>query len=464
MNKYMHPRNIYKTPPDFKSLALEFPDFCKYLKQDITGKVTFNFKDVNALRTLSTILLKKDFGLDVDIPTNKLIPTIPLRLNYLLWIEDLLSIINSKENIYGIDIGTGASCVYPLIGAKKFGWYMIGTDIDEDSIIDARSNVARNSLDNQIQLLKVSGNTIFEEINIDNSEKIYDFCMCNPPFFSTPQELNPFFKSRKTSRPIPKNAFCASINEVVINGGEIEFISKIIEESVKFKNKIKIFTTMVGHKNSLPHLKSKLRNVDVTSFKQTEFCQGHTTRWGLAWTFFDTDLRKASSKLKNFKSKPPLLINIPLNDHQTIETIKNNLIIIWKNLQFSIDVKNTKKNTVIFLLTAIHNTWSNQRRQRREQMRLDKIKNEDNGNPKIIEETSDKLEEMNLTSCNASKRELDDDDNEYYKCKKIKSEPISNNNLLAELTVVLRKENESELVVEFFESNANTKVILIDAV
>lgn len=49
---------------------------------------------------------------------------------------------------------------------------------------------------------------------------------------------------------------------------------------------------MVGQKSSLAPLKKLLREASVVSFKQTEFCQGHTTRWGLAWTFLDIDLRK----------------------------------------------------------------------------------------------------------------------------------------------------------------------------
>lgn len=46
-----------------------------------------------------------DFGLDVTIPEDRLVPTLPLRLNYILWLEDLLAAINLPNNIRGIDIG-----------------------------------------------------------------------------------------------------------------------------------------------------------------------------------------------------------------------------------------------------------------------------------------------------------------------------------------------------------------------
>ena len=48
-------------------------------------------------------MLKDDFDLDVLMPLDRLIPTIPLRLNYILWLEDILN--GHAENIKGIDIG-----------------------------------------------------------------------------------------------------------------------------------------------------------------------------------------------------------------------------------------------------------------------------------------------------------------------------------------------------------------------
>lgn len=101
---------------------------------------------MHALRALTCTLLKKDFHLDVEIPLDKLIPTVPLRLNYILWIEDLLSISKGEGEIRGIDIGCGASCVYPLMAAKKYGWKMIATEIDDASLEYARGNVHRNNL------------------------------------------------------------------------------------------------------------------------------------------------------------------------------------------------------------------------------------------------------------------------------------------------------------------------------
>ena len=103
LNKYMHPRNPYKTKkPSFKELAIKYPEFREKVTQNLTGKVILDFKDPEALRALTIALLKNDFGLTVSLPVDRLIPTVPQRLNYILWLED---IFNQKKDLRGIDIG-----------------------------------------------------------------------------------------------------------------------------------------------------------------------------------------------------------------------------------------------------------------------------------------------------------------------------------------------------------------------
>lgn len=164
----------------------------------------------------------------------------------------------------------------------------------------------------------VNKETLLLEVVRTDPTAVFDFCMCNPPFFGSAQELNFSFKSRKESRPRPRNAFCANMSEVVAAGGEEEFVSKLIRESEQLKDRVRIYSTMIGHKSSLNPLKKLLREVSVISFKQTEFCQGHTTRWGLAWTFCDIDLRKVPeitlAASKKSKPKQPFRYVLPRKD------------------------------------------------------------------------------------------------------------------------------------------------------
>ncbi|XP_003377335.1 putative methyltransferase METT10D [Trichinella spiralis] len=120
-NRRMHPRNFYRNnPPNFAELALQYPDFRQHCAIDIYGKVNFNFKNPDAIRALTNVLLKKDFGLSIEIPPDSLVPRIPGRLNYIHWLQDLAASHFPDESVRCIDIGSGASCIYPLLGAKMF--------------------------------------------------------------------------------------------------------------------------------------------------------------------------------------------------------------------------------------------------------------------------------------------------------------------------------------------------------
>ena len=84
----MYPRNKYcKNPADVEKLGEKYPEFRKHLLPTSSG-FTINFKDPKVLRELTVSLLCQDFGLNVELPLNKLIPTVTLRLNCILWIED----------------------------------------------------------------------------------------------------------------------------------------------------------------------------------------------------------------------------------------------------------------------------------------------------------------------------------------------------------------------------------------
>lgn len=86
--------------------------------------------------------------------------------------------------------------------------------------------------------MRVKGDSLLLEA-INNEKDHFNFCMCNPPFFASSQELNPHFKGRKLDRPRPKNAFCATITEVVAKGGEVDFVSRIVKESKEIQDGIK---------------------------------------------------------------------------------------------------------------------------------------------------------------------------------------------------------------------------------
>ena len=62
-----------------------------------------------------------------------------------------------------LDIGVGASCIYPFLGHRQQGWKFTGSDISEDALMWARQNVALNSLEEHIVLVKAADSNLFQE-------------------------------------------------------------------------------------------------------------------------------------------------------------------------------------------------------------------------------------------------------------------------------------------------------------
>ncbi|XP_021286006.1 methyltransferase-like protein 16 homolog [Herrania umbratica] len=318
----IHPRNKYSdNQPDFSLLASLYPSFKDFVFYSREGRPRIDWTDFNATRELSHVLLLHDHGLHWWIPDGQLCPTVPNRSNYIHWIEDLLSsdIIpktnSNGDNVRGFDIGTGANCIYPLLGASLLGWSFVASDMTDVALEWAERNVKSNPHISElieIRNARCSPNNPTPE-GLNNGESVYseegegllsssigmpasedksyhgppilldvvrdgerfDFCMCNPPFFESIEEagLN------------PKTSCGGTLEEMVCPGGEKAFITRIIEDSVVLKQSFRWYTSMVGRKVNLKFLISKLREVGVTIVKTTEFVQGHTCRWGLAWSF-----------------------------------------------------------------------------------------------------------------------------------------------------------------------------------
>ena len=173
-------------------------------------------------RTLTKVLLKRDFGLEWDMPDSHLVPGLTGRINYINWIhevlnlvqhgeEEMVSSVTTKEKdpvravplkgvltdkatetkaavaVEGIDVGTGASCIYPLLGHSLYSWKFLATDIDPESVESARVIVATNHLEDSIQILQRAPDQPLLKGVVKNR---VSFCMCNPPFFSSIDEVN----------------------------------------------------------------------------------------------------------------------------------------------------------------------------------------------------------------------------------------------------------------------------------
>ena len=73
---------------------------------------------------------------------------------------------------------------------------------------------------------------------ITEDEEEYDFCMCNPPFFKDAADLLSQ-TSPHGHRPLPCTFNTGSRGETVTRGGEVGFVGRILEDSLKLKKKVR---------------------------------------------------------------------------------------------------------------------------------------------------------------------------------------------------------------------------------
>lgn len=380
----MHPRNRYKDkPPDFGYLASKYPDFQQHVHTSLTGRPVVNFKEPEAVRALTCTLLKEDFGLTIQIPLERLIPTVPLRLNYIHWVEDLID--GQKQPRRGIDIGTGASCIYPLLGATMNGWYFLATEVDDICFDYATKNVEQNNLSDLVKVVKVPQKTLLMDALKEETEIVYDFCMCNPPFFANQLEAKGV-NSRNSRRPPPSSVNTGGVTEIMAEGGELEFVKRIIHDSLQLKRRLRWYSCMLGKKCSLAPLKEELRKQGVPKVTHTEFCQGRTMRWALAWSFYDDVMVPSppSKRRKLEKPRKPLSFTVTeagLKEIQakasssaggcgspveTITALLEKTLTDLRVLHKRVPCRGLEQS---LLLTAVENTWIHGRQKRREGMR-----------------------------------------------------------------------------------------------
>ncbi|UJR37915.1 hypothetical protein I4U23_030602 [Adineta vaga] len=236
-NEYMHVRNRYRTnPPDFKQLAEKHPALKPFLIQKTNGGVTLDFCDANAVQALTIAVAKEDFDLDLELSLDRLIPRIPQKLNYLHWIEDL---VERKIDAVGIDIGGGCSCIHALLALRlNPQWTMYVSEIDPFNYRMGIKNVENNQLDDRIHVIQVDSSALFD--NFIDRTKHYDFLMCNPPFYSDSMESQGLTNTRKSDRPPTKSINTAApIESIYDQGGEVEFVKRMIHESRTYATNVR---------------------------------------------------------------------------------------------------------------------------------------------------------------------------------------------------------------------------------
>lgn len=53
--------------------------------------------------------------------------------------------------MFHVTSGTGASCIYPLLGATMNGWFFLATEVDDICFNYAKKNVEQNNMSDLIK-------------------------------------------------------------------------------------------------------------------------------------------------------------------------------------------------------------------------------------------------------------------------------------------------------------------------
>ncbi|MFC5739900.1 23S rRNA (adenine(1618)-N(6))-methyltransferase RlmF [Sinirhodobacter huangdaonensis] len=288
----LHPRNQHREGYDFDRLIVRSPELEAFTTRNPRGQTTISFQDPDAVRMLNRALLRTHYDIDFwDIPASFLCPPIPGRVDYIHYLADLLAESNGHKIPHGpeikaLDIGTGASLVYPLTGRHEYGWDFTGVDIDPVSLKSAREICKRNGLN--IRLRRQNNpEDIFA--GVVGPDDIFHVTLCNPPFHASLAEAEE--GTRRKWRNLGKG-HSAELNfggqnaELWCPGGEIGFIARMIEQSMTFADQCLWFTCLVSKKDNLKPLCRLLKKAKVAEFRVIEMAQGQKTSRFLAWTYY----------------------------------------------------------------------------------------------------------------------------------------------------------------------------------
>ncbi|MFY1664964.1 23S rRNA (adenine(1618)-N(6))-methyltransferase RlmF [Pseudomonas sp. Pseu.R1] len=295
----LHPRNRHQGRYDFPKLIKASPELGQFVIINPYGKESIDFANPAAVRVFNRALLKAFYGIaHWDIPTDYLCPPIPGRADYLHFLADLLAeyndgVIPRGAAIKALDVGTGANCVYPLIGHSEYGWHFVGSDIDKIALASATTIVKANNLGKAISLRQQSDRSLILK-GLLHTEERFDITLCNPPFHASAEEA--LSGSRRKwralgkadpKRKLPVLNFGGQAAELWCEGGEARFVAQLITESAQVPDQVLWFSTLVSKASNLPLIQSTLKKVGAVESRVVEMSQGQKQSRFVAWTFQD---------------------------------------------------------------------------------------------------------------------------------------------------------------------------------
>ena len=149
-----------------------------------------------------------------------------------------------------LDIGTGTGLIALMAAQRNPEAEVLGIDIDEAAILQARENVAESPFSDRVSCLLCD----LMAFQIDNSS-CFDAILCNPPFFT--EDTLPDNKSRalaRNNKSLPFELLIPKVASLLANDGTfsliipsqlaIELVGLCLNEGLHLVRRCQIRTTM----------------------------------------------------------------------------------------------------------------------------------------------------------------------------------------------------------------------------
>ncbi|MER2997492.1 23S rRNA (adenine(1618)-N(6))-methyltransferase RlmF [Pontibacter populi] len=296
----LHQRNRHRGRYNFKQLIASCPELKPFVKLNEYKDESVDFFDPKAVKMLNKALLAHFYDIKHwDIPQGYLTPPIPGRADYIHYVADLLAASNQGKIPTGnkvtcLDVGVGASCIYPIIGNREYGWSFIGADIDPVSIQSSNSIVEANpALKGNVELrLQPNAKNIFH--GIIKKDEFIDVTICNPPFHASLAEAQAGtirklknLQQKKIAKPTLN--FGGQKAELWCEGGERVFVENMISQSKQFSTSCFWFTTLISKESNLKSVLYALKAAGAKDIKTIPMGQGNKISRIVAWTFLSKE-------------------------------------------------------------------------------------------------------------------------------------------------------------------------------
>ncbi|CAM3713713.1 23S rRNA (adenine(1618)-N(6))-methyltransferase RlmF [Parendozoicomonas haliclonae] len=296
----LHPRNPHSGRYDLPALVEAYPALATHLTKTPDNRDTIDFSNPEGVVALNKALLAHNYQVQHwAIPDGYLCPPIPGRADMIHYLADLLAeqtedgSIPKGKQVQALDIGTGANCIYPIIGARSYGWKFTASDIDPVSVKTARLNVeANHCLKGHITLVhQKNAKAIFH--GVIKPGQHFDITLCNPPFHASLAEAQAGTQRKwrnlhggKGKAPQGEHRnFGGQKAELWCEGGEIAFLKQMAVESRDFAEQVGWFTSLVSKKDNLRPLEALLKKLGASEVRVIKMSQGQKISHLLAWHF-----------------------------------------------------------------------------------------------------------------------------------------------------------------------------------